>query len=105
MDLADTFFDLADMLESRRLYRFADQTRGVGISMTNNIAEGAGSDSNREFSRYLRISRSSVFEGANISFVLYRRKLIDEAHHASLLESCDHLARMISNFRSSLLKQ
>ena len=29
-------FDLADTLESKRLYRFAEQLRGSGLSMSNN---------------------------------------------------------------------
>jgi four helix bundle protein len=43
-------FDLADKLESKRFYKFAEQLRGSGLSMSNNIAEGSGSTSKREFS-------------------------------------------------------
>ena len=38
IDLAMKLFDIADDLERRRLYRFADQLRGAGMSMSNNIA-------------------------------------------------------------------
>ena len=34
---------LADQLEQRRLFRFAEQLRGATLSITNNIAEGSGS--------------------------------------------------------------
>jgi four helix bundle protein len=46
IQIADELFDLADRLEEKRLYRFADQLRGAGLSMSNNIAEGSGSTSN-----------------------------------------------------------
>lgn len=36
MEIADDLFDIADQLEQRKLYRFADQIRGSGMSMTNN---------------------------------------------------------------------
>ena len=36
IDLAVKLFDIADDLEKRRLYRFADQLRGAGMSMSNN---------------------------------------------------------------------
>jgi len=49
-DIADRLFDIADTLEKRKLFRFADQMRGAGMSMTNNIAEGSGATSNRAFS-------------------------------------------------------
>ena len=38
IDLAVKLLDIADDLEKRRLYRFADQLRGAGMSMSNNIA-------------------------------------------------------------------
>jgi hypothetical protein len=35
-------FQLADQLEKQRLFRFAEQSRGAVLSITNNIAEGSG---------------------------------------------------------------
>jgi four helix bundle protein len=49
IEMAGRLFDIADRLQSRRLYRFAEQLRGSGLSMSNNIAEGSGSNSKREF--------------------------------------------------------
>ena len=36
IQIADELFDKADDLEQRRLYRFAEQLRGAGMSMSNN---------------------------------------------------------------------
>jgi hypothetical protein len=36
MDVAAKLFDLADGLESKRLYRFAEQLRSSALSMSNN---------------------------------------------------------------------
>jgi four helix bundle protein len=57
MEVAGRLFDLADRLESKTLYRFAEQLRGSGLSMSNNIAEGSGSSSRREFSNFSNIAR------------------------------------------------
>jgi hypothetical protein len=35
IEIANELFDIADELERRRLYRFADQLRGSGMSMSN----------------------------------------------------------------------
>jgi four helix bundle protein len=70
IDIGAKLFDVADNLESKRLYRFAEQLRGSGLSMSNNIAEGSGSNSKREFSNFLNIARRSTFENANILVVL-----------------------------------
>lgn len=73
MEVAARLFDLADRLESKRLYRFAEQLRGSGLSMSNNIAEGSGSNSKREFANFLNIARRSTFENANAILVLEKR--------------------------------
>jgi len=102
MEVAGRLFDLADRLESKRLYRFAEQLRGSGLSMSNNIAEGSGSSSRREFSNFLNIARRSTFENANVTLVLESRGLVDEGEVTELLERLDHLCRKITNFQRSL---
>jgi four helix bundle protein len=102
MEIARRLFDLADRLESKRLYRFAEQLRGSGLSMSNNIAEGSGSSSRREFSNFLNIARRSTFENANVTLVLESRGLVDEGEVTELLERLDHLCRKITNFQRSL---
>ncbi len=100
--IADDLFDIADELYKKRLYRFAEQLRAAGMSMSNNIAEGSGSESNKEFANYLNIARRSTFENANILIILARRNLITEQMKGSLLEELDHLCRKTTNFRKSL---
>lgn len=51
IEIADELFDIAEGLDGKRLYRFAEQLRGAGMSMSNNIAEGSGSFSNSENSK------------------------------------------------------
>jgi len=36
IQIADELFDVAGGLEKKRLYRFAEQLRGAGMSMSNN---------------------------------------------------------------------
>jgi four helix bundle protein len=66
IEIADQLFDIADTLEQKRLYKFAEQLRGAGMSMSNNIAEGSGSTSKKEFKHFLNMARRSTFENANI---------------------------------------
>jgi len=102
IEIADELFDIADKLEKEKLFRFAEQLRGAAMSISNNIAEGSGSDSNREFAQFLNIARRSVFENANILMILYRRKLISEEKLNSILKNLDYLCRKITNFKRTL---
>jgi four helix bundle protein len=102
IEIADELFGIADELEGKRLFRFTDQLRGAGMSMSNNIAEGSGSVSKKEFVRFLNIARRSTFENANILFLLRRRNLIEEETLELLLDRLDHLCRMITKFQNAL---
>ncbi|MEA1923973.1 MAG: four helix bundle protein [Pseudomonadota bacterium] len=86
IQIADELFDIADKLEQKRLYRFVDQLRGAGMSMSNNIAEGSGSSSKKDFKHFLNIARRSTFENANILILLNRRNLISEETLDRLLD-------------------
>ena len=102
IEIADELFDIAEDLDKKRLYRFAEQLRGAGMSMSNNIAEGSGSSSRKEFVQFLNIARRSTFENANILILLQRRGLISTNVLEKLLDQLDHLCRMITNFQKTL---
>lgn len=102
IEIADKLFEIADELEKKKLYRFSEQLRGAGMSMSNNIAEGSGSNSKKEFTQFLNIARRSTFENANILILLDRRQLINKDELDILLEKLDLLCRKITNFQKSL---
>ena len=102
IEIANDLFDIADDLEKKRLYRFADQLRGSGMSMSNNISEGSGPSSKKEFKRFLDISRRSTFENANFVILLQMRKLMTGETLDSLLDRLDGLCRQITSFQYTL---
>lgn len=102
VEIADGLFDIADRLDKKRLYRFAEQLRAAGMSMSNNIAEGSGSDSKKEFKNFLNIARRSTFENANILLLLEKRNLIIAEERDRYLADLDRLCRQITSFVRSL---
>ncbi len=102
IEIANELFDVSDNLEQKRLYRFAEQLRGSGMSMSNNIAEGSGSNSKKEFRQFLNIARRSTFENANILILLEMRSLITREFSEKLLDKLDYLCRQITNFQKTL---
>jgi four helix bundle protein len=97
-------FDIADRLEEHKLYRFAEQLRGAGLSLTNNIAEGSGSFTNLDFSNFLKFSRRSVFECANMIYVFRLKYLISEQEKTELWNNLEILSKSLANFKKTLLK-
>ncbi|MEQ8361555.1 MAG: four helix bundle protein, partial [Cyclobacteriaceae bacterium] len=94
---------LADMIDTKRKYRTAEQLRGASLSISNNIAEGSGSFSNKDFAHFLNMARRSVFEVVNVLVVAYQRKFINQDQLDQFVVELDLLSRKITNFRKSLL--
>lgn len=103
-DISSQLFDIADMLASLKKYKFSEQLNAATMSLTNNIAEGSGSSSNKEFAHFLNITRRSVFECANIISLLQKRDFIDTDKKIEIYVGLNHLSSMLTNFRKSLLK-
>jgi len=102
IEIADKLFDIADRLEKEKLFRFTEQLRGAAMSVSNNIAEGSGSDSDKDFAHFLNIARRSIFENVNILIVLNKRGLVIDKELDELKENLDSLSRKITNFKKTL---
>ena len=98
--LAVKFHKLADTLDKRRLYRYAEQLRGAGLSLRNNIAEGSGSTHVQEFKQFLNVARRS--EDASMLMVFESLGLFASTDIDDLLSDCDRLSSKITNFSRAL---
>ncbi len=97
-DMAVKFHHLAETLDGRKYYKYAEQLRAAALSVPNNIAEGAGSIHVGEFKQFLNIARRSLFEDASMLLVFEAMGLWRTGEIDGLLEDCDKLSRMIMNF-------
>ena len=77
IEVTDRLFDLADTFEAKHHYRFADQLRGASLSISNNIAEGSGSSSKKDFTKFLNYTHRSIFETVNMLIIASRRAFAD----------------------------
>jgi four helix bundle protein len=101
-DLAVTFHALAARLDERRLYRYAEQLRAAGLSISNNIAEGSASPHRAEFQQFLNIARRSLFEDASMLLVFEQMAIVESRESQPLLVRLDTLSRKISAFSRTL---
>jgi len=101
-DLAVKFHKVAEDLDQRRLFKYAEQLRGAGLSLSNNIAEGSGSTHKQEFIQFLNIARRSLFEDASMLLVFEKMALVEASKIDELLADCDTLSRKITNFSRTL---
>jgi four helix bundle protein len=99
MGITGRLFEIADGLEDQKLFRFSEQLRGAGMSISNNIAEGSGSGSKAQFRKYLDFARGSTFETANIVILLQNRNYLDPSTAESLLNDLESLSGRIPTLK------
>jgi len=97
-EMSVKFHKLVEKLERQKLYRYAEQLRAAGLSLPNNISEGAGSVHAPEFKQFLTIARRSCFEDASVLLVFEKMVLVEREEIGVLLDDCDRLSRKITNF-------
>jgi four helix bundle protein len=103
---ADIGFELgglADCLEEKRRYRYAEQLRAAALSISNNIAEGSGSNSNNEFRNFLNFARRSTFECASMLLMFRRQNLTVTNNIPELLLELNRISRMLTTLSRSLV--
>jgi four helix bundle protein len=101
-DLSSPLFKLAEKLDERRYYRFAEQLRAATLSITNNIAEGSGSVSDADFANFLNFARRSIFEVANMLILFTREGYLQAPETEPMLPELAEQSRMVYAFRKTL---
>jgi four helix bundle protein len=101
VDFADTICDHTEQFE--RGYGFlANQLNRAALSISNNIAEGNGRFTKADRRHFFGISRGSVQECVPMLELARRRRLLTTEQHASLKDSLEEIARMLSGLINGL---
>jgi four helix bundle protein len=101
VEISGPVFELADSIELQKKFRFSEQLRAAMLSVSNNIAEGSGSCSDKDFAHFLNISRRSIFEVASMLLVFHKNQVIAERPSEILAELIE-LSKMTFAFRNTL---
>lgn len=102
IEVAELTYALSNELPSEEKFGMTSQMRRSAISISSNIAEGAGRNSVKEFSHFVSIAQGSCFELMSQTFLCTKLKLTTESTSNKLIEECEHLAKMISSFKNKL---
>ncbi|MFO0703194.1 MAG: four helix bundle protein [Patescibacteria group bacterium] len=99
VELIDLTYSFCKSLPKSEQRNLIDQLVRSVTSVSLNIAEGAGSDSDMEFKRYLNVSKKSLFEVVAILKIvekLYKRNIQD------LTIKTEIVGKMLSGLINSL---
>lgn len=98
MSAAAKIYSLQASMPRHEQYGLRSQLRRAGISVSLNIAEGAANNNDKEFRRYLKIARGSLYE--SVTGLLLAQKLY-RVDIAEALEECNHTGRLLNGLIKS----
>lgn len=95
-------YSVARNFPKDELFALTAQLRRASVSISSNIAEGCGRNSDADFAHFLEIAYGSLMESVSQLFLAFDQEYLSEAQLGSLLEEADALAGMIVGLSKSL---
>ena len=101
-DAQDIALAIYALQKDNKDYGFRDQIQRASISISNNIAEGSGYNSDKTMIRFLRIARGSCNEVRNMLYLCPKLGYCSEETALELNKKCKSLSNAIGAFISYL---
>ena len=95
-------YKFSKIFPKEELYGLTSQIRRAVTSISLNIAEGSGSNSEKEFSRFLEIALRSDYEVMTCLEIALRLNYCERKDYDGLMIEADEIAAMITGFSKSL---
>lgn len=95
-------FEIVRKLPREYRFEIGSQIIRSGISVSLNIAEGSGKNSDKDFNHFLNISSGSLFETIASFDILRDNKLIMESEFSELLSLGNSISSQLGGFKKKL---
>ena len=104
IDYADELYEVSNKFPAEEKFALMNQLKRAAVSISNNIAEGSGSATTKNFMSFLDISIKSTLETVNILYFAQKRNYITEDIRRNLYDKAESLIKQIRAFKKSLIK-
>ena len=101
-DFTVSIFELTNKTSINR--NIVNQLERASLSISNNIAEGFELQSNKQFVKFLYISKGSCGECRNLLSVAYKLKQIKKKKYEVLKNNAIEISKQLANFIKYLKK-
>lgn len=102
IEYGNELYNIADKFPSKELYGLGSQLRRAAVSISNNIAEGSGASTNKDFCSFLDTSIKSTLETVNILYFAKIRRYVTEEKRLKLYEESEKIIRKIRSLKKTL---
>lgn len=105
VDLATVIYDITKNYPKVEMYGIVSQMRRSVVSISSNIAEGAGRQSKKEFRRFLNIAKDSGYELETQLTISKNLGFISQDTFHEIIVSLTELHKMIHSLIKTLNKK
>jgi len=86
-------YELTRRFPRAELYAMTSQIRRVSVSISSNIAEGSGRNSDKDFAHFLEQAYGSIMEVASICYLAFDLGYVTESGLNPLLDALENLVK------------
>ena len=101
IDLTSEIYKLVKLLPNEERYALSDQIRRAAVSVPSNIAEGRGRGTNKEFVRFLLMSRGSLWEVSTQLEICERLNYLSQEDTSNARQMITEISKMINALAST----
>jgi len=102
VEFVSEVYKLTNTFPDNEKFGLINQIRRSAISIPSNIAEGAGRNTKKEFSRFIHIAQGSATELETQLIISKNLEYINQEQYASNLEKLTSIMKMLSGLVRSL---
>ena len=102
MDLVDEVYTLTRNFPKEEIYGLTNQIRRAAVSIPSNIAEGAGRNSNPQFSNFLSYSNGSTLELETQLIISNRQGYLKESDLIKITHLIEDIQKMNYKLQNKL---
>ncbi|MES2014244.1 MAG: four helix bundle protein [Patescibacteria group bacterium] len=102
--LATSIYSLTAQFPKEEMFGLISQLRRAVVSISSNIAEGAGRGSKKDNCRFIDIALGSLNEVESLLAVSFELSFIDTVTHESIKENVKNLGALVGGYRKYLHK-
>ena len=102
ISLVKNIYNLTRKFPKEEMFVLTQQLRRAAISISSNIAEGAGRNSNAQFKNFLQISIGSCFEVETQLIISKELEYISEEELETISKELDSIMKMNHNLQKTL---
>jgi len=96
-------YKIARQFPRHEMFAMTSQLRRAAVSISSNIAEGSGRNSDKDFAHFLEQAYGSLMEAASLCYLALDEGYVSEIELNQLLDDLEKLARRIAGLNRSLV--